>query len=105
MEHIVQLVINGLLQFLPLAAGPFGGIIISVVVNIGLFILVIFLLKQLGIKDRKNNDLINDLKLLLVKSQLTAEEFKTLIESKFFRSSSVEQPSSDINESPTDANK
>jgi hypothetical protein len=86
MPHLIQIITNCLLQLLPWFIGPFGGLIISLLVNIGLLFLVMSLLGQLATKDKKINDLIDDLKLLVIKSQVSEEEFKGLIENKFFTS-------------------
>ena len=86
MPHLIQVITNCLLQLLPWFIGPFGGLIISVISNIAFFILTCYLLNQLSVKDKKINDLINDLKLLIIKSEVSSEEFKELIENKFFSS-------------------
>ena len=97
-----------LFKLFTLLMGPYGALIIAVLFNIllvlGLFNLAQNYIEQMKAKDKliaakdkiieekdsKLAELLGDLKLLVIKSQLSADDFKKLVESQFFKPSEVD---------------
>ena len=80
-------------KLLIMLSGPLGGFALSFLFNVFFCFLVVWLMKIIAKKDKQINDLISDLKLLAVKSELTKAEFSKLLQEQFFKTTNLSLPS------------
>lgn len=84
-EFLVSNGLGILIQIFEIAQGPFGGLLIALLFNLVQLGIIAKLFQVIKNKDDKISELIQDIKFLAIKTDLSPEDFAKLAENKFIR--------------------
>jgi hypothetical protein len=82
-DFLINNGLNWLFQLFEAVQGPFGGLLISLLFNLIQVAVISKLFDVIKQKDEKISDLIQDIKFLAIKTDLSPEDFAKMAENKF----------------------